>query len=297
MNTIILKKICRSLCFGIAITIATEFYSTSFAEAFSLDWGRADVIWNDNDLTNTYEFDPLYTSQFGALFVRLTVSTNPTDDGGNPVDVYAVSSQRFGITPGIYPGTEPTAGTGLFTDELFVFTNRNSPTPDTISLTIEFFEDASGTIPTNVEDFNTTFTDLDAGLNGIRQEIITFTGEDTSSNSISPAFTIPTNSVVSVNNNVVTGNNVGIEDDSGNVNVKFVGDVHKINIDFLAALEGNKNRKMYMYDLGITPTDIAVTPIPFEFSPGLGLVIMMGFLGINYLWRKIKYKNINLEEK
>ena len=285
----ILNKTCTLLYFGVAITITTEFCAASSARAYSLDWGRTDVIWNDNDLTNIYEFNPLYTSEVEPLFVKLTVSTNPIDDGGDPADVYAISSQNFGITPGIYLGSQPQAGTGLFTnEELFVFTNRNSPTPDTISLTIEFFKDASGTTPTDVENFNTTFTDLDAGLNGIRQEIITVTGEDTSLNPISPTFTIPTNSQVSINNNIITGHNSGITDDSGNVNVKFVGDVHKVNVDFMAALQGNKNRNMYIYDLGITPTEIAVTPVPFEFSPTTGILMSLGLFGGNYLRKKVK---------
>ena len=260
-----------------------------------MDWGRVDnpISWDasNGELTNIYEFDPQYSIDFPGeeLYVKLTVSTDPS--GESPVGQdYAIQGPNPRWTPGIYTGGSIPAGTGRFTDELFVFTNRNSPTPDNITLTIEFFEDALGTIATDVEDFNTTFADLDAGQNGqgntVRQEIVTFSGEDTSSNPISPTFDVPTNSLVSINNDTVTGYDQPITDDSGNVRVLFDDNVHKVTVDFVAAIEGTKNRNMYMTDLAITPTLVPITPVPFEFSPTIGILMSLGLLGGNYLRKK-----------
>ena len=43
---------------------------------------------------------------------------------------------------------------------------------------------------------------------------------------------------------------------------------------------------MYMTDIGITPTLVPVTPVPFEFSPTIGILMSLGFLGSNYLRKK-----------
>ncbi len=59
----LLNKACIFICAFIATTIVAEFCTTSSASAYSLDWGRGDITWTGGDLTNTYEFDPLYTQQ------------------------------------------------------------------------------------------------------------------------------------------------------------------------------------------------------------------------------------------
>ena len=289
----LLNKALISGCAIIATTIVTEFCTTSSASAYSLDWGRNDISWDASagELTNIYEFDPQYKIDTGNdLYVRFTLSTNPSGEDP-PGQDYAIQGPNPRWTPGIYQGGTIPAGTGFFTDELFVFTNRNTPTPDNITLTIEFFEDDLGTIKTEVEDFNTTFADLDAGANGVRQEFVTVNGEDILGAGVNPTFAETPNSLVGITGNTIEGYNMPITDtssnpDAGNVRVLFDGNAHKVNIDFVAAIQGQKNRNMYMTDIGITPTLVPVTPVPFEFSPAIGIVMSLGLLGSNYLRKK-----------
>ena len=278
----------------IAIELARGFLATSPLQAYTLDWTRSTLNPSDPDyiewdtsipeLTNTYEFDPDYTTEVGSLFVKLTVSTEPAGNEAN--------SQRFGTTPGIYAGSVVQAGAGGFSDELFVFTNNNgNNAPDTITLTLEFFTDAAGTQPTNVTDFNTTITDLDAGINGQRQESIIVTGEDTAANQITPTFHVPNNSLVTIppntsSNNEVIGFNSGVTDERGNVRVFFPGDIHQVSIDFIAATEGNRNRNMFITDLAITPDLAPLQEVPFEFSPTAGILLSIGILGSQYFRQK-----------
>ena len=268
------------------------FLATSPLQAYTLDWSRSTldpsapdyIEWDTSipELTNTYEFDPNYTAEVGSLFVKLTVSTDPAGS--------EVNTQAFGTTPGIYSGSVAQAGAGGFTDELFVFTNDTTD-PDTITLTLEFFSDAAGTQPTNVTDFNTTITDLDAGINGQRQESIIVIGEDTAANQITPNFQVPTNSLVTIPPNTssvneVIGFNSGVTDQRGNVRVFFPGDIHQVSLDFIAATEGSRNRNMFITDLAITPDLAPLQEVPFEFSPTAGLLLSLGILGSQYFWQR-----------
>ena len=289
-------NLCRLAFTIVTSTIFTGFFAISSVKAYTLNWTRSTldptdpdyIEWDSSppgiDTTNIYEFDPDYTAEVGPLFVKLTVSTNPTG--------HEVSRQGFGRTPGIYPGDSVQAGAGGFTDELFVFTKDKNPNaPDTITLTLEFFTDVAGTQPTNVEKFNTTFTDLDAGNNGQSQEKIIVSGEDISGTNIIPTFDVPTNSLVTLppdtsSNNEVIGFTTGITDERGNVRAFFSDDVHKVAIDFIVVAGSNRDRNMFMTDLAITPDLAPLEEVPFEFSPTIGILLSTGILGINYLQKK-----------
>ena len=285
-------NLCRLATTITLSTISVGLLATSSVKAYTLDWTRSTLAptnsdyieWDTSvpDLTNIYEFDPDYTAEVGSLYVKLTVSSVPTGHEAN--------TQAFGTTPGIYSGNVAQAGAGGFTDELFVFTNDNAD-PDTITLTIEFFSDVAGTQATNVTDFNTTITDLDAGNNGQRQESIIVIGEDTSAAEITPTFDVPTGSLVTIppntsSNNEVIGHDTGITDEKGNVRVFFPGDVHKVSLDFIAKTEGTRNRNLFITDLAITPDLAPLQAIPFEFSPTTGIILSIGIFGSNYIRKK-----------
>ena len=285
-------NLCRLATTTILSIISVGFLATPSIKAYTLNWTRSTLAptepeyieWDTSvpDLTNIYEFDPDYTAEVGSLYVKLTVLTEPTG--------HEINTQLFGTTPGIYSGNLAQAGAGGFIDELFVFTNDNAD-PDTITLTIEFFSDASGTQATNVTDFNTTITDLDAGNNGQRQESIIITGEDTSTAQITPTFTVPTGSLVTVppntfSDNEVIGHTTGITDEKGNVRVFFPGDIHKVSIDFIATTQGSRNRNMFITDLAITPDLAPLQEIPFNFSPTTGIILSIGIFSSNYIRKK-----------